>query len=247
MGRSGRRTQQFIQFQVSDDACGMKVGTDALILGSYAGERLLSQGVHPLRILDIGTGSGILALMLAQRFPEAHVDAIEVEGDAVAQARANVDASPFSDRITVHHCALQAWRAEPYDLIVSNPPFFHNHPKGNDPKRNLARHDDALPLDSLLKHGHQLLATGGEMVVIYPEDRADFMEASIAESPINLWHRIALQSSPNHGVIRSVWSLSSGNQASPTHANWIIEAEPLKWGPDIQSRLEPFVPGIQQG
>ena len=108
MGRSGRRTQQFIQFQVSDDACGMKVGTDALILGSYAGERLLSQGVHPLRILDIGTGSGILALMLAQRFPEAHVDAIEVEGDAVAQARANVDASPFSDRITVHHCALQA-------------------------------------------------------------------------------------------------------------------------------------------
>jgi hypothetical protein len=85
------------------------------------------------------------------------------------------------------------------------------------------------------------------MVVIYPEDRAVFMEDSIAQSPLNLSHRIALQSSPNHGVIRSIWSLSSVQQASKTHATWIIEEEPHKWGTDVQSRLEPFVPAIQKG
>ena len=79
MGRSGRRTQQFKQFQVSDDACGMKVGTDALILGSWAGEWMVGQGRSPKRILDVGTGSGILALMVAQRFPDAIVHAIELE------------------------------------------------------------------------------------------------------------------------------------------------------------------------
>ena len=91
MGRSGRRVQQFQQFVVRDDACGMKVGTDALILGAWAGESM----TNPIQILDVGTGSGILALMLAQRFPSARVDAVELEPDAAAQAIENAAQSPF--------------------------------------------------------------------------------------------------------------------------------------------------------
>ena len=119
MGRNGRRLQSFQQFQVADDKCGMKVGTVALVLGCWAGENL--QGVT--RILDIGTGSGILALMLAQRHKCAVVEAVELEPDAARQAAENVASSPFSARISVHEMAVQAWEGADVDLVVCNPPF----------------------------------------------------------------------------------------------------------------------------
>ena len=242
MGRSGRRTQQFKQFQVSDDACGMKVGTDALILGSWAGEWTVGQGRSPKRILDVGTGSGILALMVAQRFPDAIVDAIELEPDAVAQATENAAMSPFGDRIHVHHCALQGWQAEsPYDLVVVNPPFFHDHPKGTDPKRNLARHDDSLPLAGLLKHSHRLLAPRGELAVVYPEDRAGEFAAAASLLGLHEASRIRLQSSPDHGVIRSLWALTNEDGTGSKSQQWLIEREPLLWGKQAGDRLKPFV------
>ena len=145
MGRNGRRLQSFQQFDVADDQCGMKVGTDALVLGCWAGEGI--QGLT--RILDIGTGSGILALMLAQRHKRAVVEAVELEPDAARQAAENVASSPFSARISVHEMAVQAWKGPDVDLVVCNPPFFHNHPKSPERKRNLARHDDTLPLHVL--------------------------------------------------------------------------------------------------
>ena len=105
------------------------------------------------RILDIGTGSGILALMLAQRHKHAVVEAVELEPDAARQAAENVTASPFSARISVHEMAVQAWDEADVDLVVCNPPFFHNHPKSPERKRNLARHDDTLPLHVLFAEG----------------------------------------------------------------------------------------------
>ena len=120
MGRNGRRLQSFQQFDVADDLCGMKVGTDALILGCWAGEDI--EGLT--RILDIGTGSGILALMLAQRHEQAVVEAVELEPDAAKQAAQNVAASPFSNRISVHAMSVQAWTVPKVDLVVCNPPFF---------------------------------------------------------------------------------------------------------------------------
>ena len=152
MGRNGRRLQSFQQFDVADDQCGMKVGTDALVLGCWAGENL--EGVT--RILDIGTGSGILALMLAQRHERAVVEAVELEPDAARQAAENVASSPFSARISVHEMAVQAWEGADVDLVVCNPPFFHNHPKSPERKRNLARHDDTLPLHVLFAEARRV-------------------------------------------------------------------------------------------
>ena len=109
MGRSGRRIQTFKKFVVHDDACGMKVGTDALLLGSWAGSCMESAEEPISDVLDIGTGSGILALMLAQRFPSATVHAVELEPDAAIQASENAARSPFRDRVTVYHRAFQGW------------------------------------------------------------------------------------------------------------------------------------------
>lgn len=122
----------------------MKVGTDGVLLGAWA------QG--GTRILDIGTGTALIALMLAQRFPDAHVTGIDIDDEACQQARENVANTPFADRVEVVHEALQAFIPQEggvYDSIVSNPPYFHNSLKNPDERRAQARHTDALPINVL--------------------------------------------------------------------------------------------------
>ena len=108
---------KFKKFAVNQDQCGMKVGTDGVLLGAWA------RGGN--RVLDIGTGTGVIALMLAQRFPKAKITAIDIAEEACRQAKENVSASPFAHQVQVEHTSLQEFEsAERFDCIVSNPPFF---------------------------------------------------------------------------------------------------------------------------
>ncbi len=130
---------QFRQFFVGQQRCAMKVGTDGVLLGAWA-----EGGQH---ILDIGTGTGVVALMMAQRFPSANIDAIEVDYDAAEQAADNVGRSPFASRIAVTHMAFQDFLpSAPYDSIVCNPPYFLNSMKAPEASRSLARHADGKSL-----------------------------------------------------------------------------------------------------
>jgi tRNA1Val (adenine37-N6)-methyltransferase len=154
---------QFQQFRVLQDRCAMKISTDAVLLGS------LAQCPSPKQILDIGTGTGVIALMLAQRFPEAQVTALEIDPEAAAQAAENFKESPFADRLQLIPTALQDFSADAsFDLIVSNPPYFPNHLKSIDHKRNLALHTNGLPFETLLSQACQLLAPSGQFWVILP-------------------------------------------------------------------------------
>ena len=154
----------------------------------WAGGTAEDDGRRVKTILDIGTGSGILALMLAQRFPEAKVDAIELEPEAAQQAQDNVSRSPYADRIEVHVRAAQGWDTR-VDLVVCNPPFFHGHPKSEDRKRNLARHDDTLPLRTLLRIAKACLNERGEFAMVFPEDRANELIATAEEEGLHLTPR----------------------------------------------------------
>ena len=141
----------------------MKISTDAVLLGS------LAQSNAPKRILDIGTGTGVIALMLAQRFTEAQITALELDPEAAAQAAENCQASPFSQRIHVKEGKLQAYTEEErFDLIVSNPPYFPDHLKSSDAKRNQALHTDSLSFDELLQKARHLLADSGSLWIILP-------------------------------------------------------------------------------
>jgi tRNA1Val (adenine37-N6)-methyltransferase len=161
---------QFQQFRVQQDRCAMKISTDAVLLGS------LAQCPSPKQILDIGTGTGVIALMLAQRFPEAQVTALEIDPEAAAQAAENFKESPFADRLQLIPTALQDFSADAsFDLIVSNPPYFPNHLKSIDHKRNLALHTDGLPFETLLSQACQLLAPSGQFwVILPPRQMGDF-------------------------------------------------------------------------
>lgn len=158
---------RFKQFTIQQDRTPMKVGTDGVLLGAWA------EVENAGRILDIGTGTGLIALMAAQRNPDAHIDALEIEPHACQQAQENVLASPWASRITIIPTALQDFHPELlYDSILCNPPFFKSSTKAPDSGRSLARHDDTLPHDELVAHVAGLLAPQGHFCVILPTTEA---------------------------------------------------------------------------
>ena len=164
----------FKRFTVSHGKCAMKVGTDGVLLGAWArGGR---------RILDVGTGSGLVALMMAQRYEGAEVTAIDIEPGACIQARENVEASPFADRISVVRVALQGFHGSEFDAIVCNPPFYAGTLASKTAARTMARSAETLPFADLFRHAVRLLADGGVLSVVVPAAlRSEFdAEAALA-------------------------------------------------------------------
>ena len=155
----------------------MKVGTDGVLVGTW------TDTTDAKQILDIGTGTGLIALMLAQRSP-AQIDAVDIDEDACIQARENVARSPWCDRIQVYHRSIQDYAAtcqKRYDLLVSNPPFFENSSKALKKARTVARHSDFLGQVDILQIAQQLLYEDGRLVVIYPcEEAKAFQEKATA-------------------------------------------------------------------
>jgi tRNA1Val (adenine37-N6)-methyltransferase len=154
----------FRQFSVEDKQTAMKVGTDAVLLGSWI------QPGNPGSILDVGTGCGIIALMMAQR-TKAIIDAVEIDKKATEEAIENVKISPWPARIKIYHSSFQDFTektSNKYDLVISNPPFFENSLKSPDSKRNLSRHNDLLPVAELIEGAAGCLKDDGILSVIVP-------------------------------------------------------------------------------
>lgn len=166
---------KFKKFTVYHDRCAMKVGTDGVLLGAWADVS------HSCRVLDIGTGTGLIALMLAQRNQHATIVAVDVDADAISQATENVRHSPWSERITPVLEDVCVYTSETqFDTIVSNPPYFIDSLKCPDNQRNLARHTDSLDLASLLEKVYELLTPEGRFSIILPADQRG-MFVQIAE------------------------------------------------------------------
>ena len=158
---------RFKQFTIEQELCAMKVGTDGVLLGAWAnGGR---------RILDVGTGTGVIALMMAQRYPLSQVMAIDLDEDAVRQATLNVRNSVFSERVLVRQEKVQEHQVE-YDAIVCNPPFFIDSLEAPDNQRNIARHATELTYAELMSSAWRLLGTDGELSVVVPFDYRQRME-----------------------------------------------------------------------
>jgi tRNA1Val (adenine37-N6)-methyltransferase len=166
---------RFKEFFVEQDRCAMKVGTDGVLLGAWT-----PLDHNPDSILDIGTGTGIIALMLAQRSNASQIDALEIDEDAYEQAVGNFDNSAWNDRLFCFHAGLDEFVEEPeeeYDLIVSNPPFYTEDYKTEDKKRDLARFSDALPFDELIEAAALLLSEKGVFSVVIPySEEVGFVE-----------------------------------------------------------------------
>ena len=159
---------RFKQFAVEQDDVAMKVGTDGVLLGAWAD----CEGAK--HILDIGTGTGVIALMMAQRNVEAKIHAVEIDETASKRARSNFDLSPWAERLEVECCAVQEFApSEKFDLIISNPPYFVDSLLPPDAKRSTARHTHDLSFEELDKAVCRLLAEDGRFALILPTTEFD--------------------------------------------------------------------------
>lgn len=158
---------RFKHFVVGQDLCAMKVGTDGVLLGAWArgGEQ----------VLDVGTGTGLIALMMVQRYPEARVTALDIDEGAVRQATINVEQAEVKDRIRVVQQRVQEHKGQ-YDAVVSNPPFFIDSLNAPDTQRNTARHAETLTYAELMEAAWRLLKDDGELSVVVPFDYRQRME-----------------------------------------------------------------------
>ena len=187
----------FKQFHINHDRCAMKVGTDGTLLGAWA-----ALPASCARILDIGTGSGLIAIMAAQRHLTAHITAIDVDADCIAQARENIEACPWSHRIELHHTPLQEFKAEHrFDVIISNPPYFVDSLLSPDGKRSMARHTSSLPFEELVEGVLRLLSPEGHFSLILPPAECKRF-LSEARGRLFVSRRTELHSTPKSGVRR---------------------------------------------
>lgn len=201
----------FQKFTIRQDRCAMKVGTDGVLLGAWA------HGGK--RILDIGTGTGLVAIMMAQRFADAHVTAVEIDHNAALQACNNANCSPFASRIDIVETSIQnfeVYGTQLFDSIVSNPPFFTDSLKNPDSQRATARHADTLPYRDLFTAVKRLLAEDGEFSAIIPSNCLTSFIAEAYLAHLVPIRRLAIRTTPRKQPKRLL--VSFGHTSSVSNA-----------------------------
>ena len=205
----------------------MKVGTDGVLLGAWALQSEKLKVKSERTFLDVGTGSGLIALMLAQRFEKTQIDAIDIDGDAVKQATDNFAHSPWANRLTCRQIAVQDLANEDvrYDAIVSNPPYFVDSLKNPNLQRQTARHTDTLSYEELLVSSEHLLTADGVLSLILPAESEQVVlekAQSIGLYPTRLVH---VYSKPGKPVKRILLELQKRNDQPCEESHFYIESE----------------------
>lgn len=197
---------QFKQFTIHQDKCAMKVTTDGCLFGAWVAERIKDEkAINTNNCLDIGTGTGLLSLMLAQKFPAMQFDAIEINKEAAQQAEENVTASPWKEKISVIYGdvkdkAFATGRL--YDVIISNPPFYENELVSPDEKKNIAHHNGGLLLEEIAEIISSVLTPEGRFYLLLPYKRMTEAGLLIEKYQLTITHSTLVSPSTQHGYFR---------------------------------------------
>lgn len=208
---------RFKRFEVDQSGCAMKINTDGVLLGALAKHR------HPGHILDIGTGTGVIALMLAQRFDTVKVDAVEIDDQAAQRAQSNFNRSPFAERLHVIQGSFQDMEVPcQYDLIVSNPPFYINALHNPNDRKKLARHTDLTFFHNLVDFSVQALRENGILQLILPSELAIEVADMAKSVGLVLVEEVRIKSYPNTEYIRSIISLQKDTAETKTSTSLVL-------------------------
>lgn len=196
---------QFKQFTIQQDRCAMKVTTDGCLFGAWIAKKVGSTesgvGSRATRVLDVGAGTGLLSMMLAQK-SNVLIDAIEIDKDAFEQASENINSSPWKERIRIYQAdAMKFLSPVKYDVIISNPPFYENELKSDDARKNIAHHG-GLTMQQLLKVIKQHLSSDGKFFLLLPYKRHKEIEMLINDSNLFLTQKTFVRQSLNHDYFR---------------------------------------------
>ena len=231
-------TFNFKQFSVNQDRCAMKIGTDGVLLGAWS-----PIAENSFSVLDIGTGTGIIALMIAQRSNVEQIDALEIDEDAYEQAAENFDNSPWSDRLFCFHAGLDELIDEPedeYDLIISNPPFYTENYKTEDIQRDLARFEDAMPFEMLVEAADLLLSENGIFSVIIPFKEEENFMALAKEFELFPFKITRVKGNPNSEIKRSLLAFKRFETIEFEIDELIIETERHIYTPEYIALTKEF-------
>jgi len=230
---------QFKQFTIHQENCAMKVSTDAVVLGA------LATAENTDRILDIGAGTGVISLMLAQRFSTAKIDSVEIDQFAAKQAKENVAKSPWKERVQIHLKRFQNFAPSPsgqYPLIVSNPPYFTNHNKSLDQQRNLALHNDALSFGDLIKGVVKLLdKEKGKFWVILPPQQMKELEKVARFFHLYPAAFFELKDRSSTRVLRQIKAYSFLPSSSPEITILRIKNEDFSYSEEYRQLMKDFL------
>ncbi|MEG1585272.1 MAG: methyltransferase [Bacteroidales bacterium] len=217
---------RFKQFTVYQEKCAMKVGTDGVLLGAWCS----IEGKK--RVLDIGTGTGLISLMIAQRNEEVIIDALEIDDDAAIQAADNFGRSPWADRLTAIRSDFMEYmpsQAIKYDLIVSNPPYFENSLKADCGKRTQARHTDTLSFEDLLLHASRLLSPEGVLSLVYPIDIDEKVQRQALLNGLICNRQTFVKGNPTANPKRVlsefIWNPNDQNVDNPCRSELVVELD----------------------
>jgi len=223
----------------------MKVCTDACLFGAFAANRL------PLtahRLLDIGTGTGLLSLMLAQKNLNAVIDAVEIDEAAAEQAKENFNNSPWKERLNVHNTSIQKF-ANPliyqskYDVIFCNPPFFENDLKSENKQRNLALHSNALSLEELISIVDSLLEKDGSFFCLLPFHRTKHFEELLMKSKLCVKEKVLIKQTPTHDYFRTMFWIDKFSTVF-TQSEIIIMKEKNEYSKGFRKLLGEYYLGL---
>ena len=211
------------QFTVHQKNTVMKVGTDGLLLGALA-----SVPNSTNSILEIGSGTGLISLMLAQRSRADQIDAVEIQEDAYELSVTNFENSPWGDRLFCYHVSFQEFAEEiddKYDLIISNPPFFTSGLKSTSNQRNTERFTDTLPFEAICTGAVKLLSDRGTLCLILPYDQFKIFSRNANSQGLHLQKSILIQGQPTGITNRIICSYTLQPESDPIQDNFVVRNE----------------------
>jgi tRNA1Val (adenine37-N6)-methyltransferase len=226
---------QFKKFRIEQDMCAMKVCTDSCIFGAS-----IPVDKETYKILDIGTGSGLLSLMLAQRSLISDIDAVEMDPSAAVQARFNFSNSQWGNRIHIYTESIQKFASpEKYNLIISNPPFFSNNLESPDKKINMAHHTISLSTDDLLACVLRFLKPDGKFWVMLPPYEADILNKKAESLGLHLNEKLNIRDRNTSGIMRIISLLSLEKKEGPVK-EFVIKDEYGKYSDQFTDLLKDY-------
>ncbi|RYU92158.1 methyltransferase domain-containing protein [Mucilaginibacter terrigena] len=226
---------KFKQFEVDQTGCAMKVNTDGVLLGALAAAN------NPQSIVDIGTGTGVIALMLAQRFAGANIDAVEIDEHTAETAGKNFKGSVFADRLNmIYGDFAEVNSARKYDLIVSNPPFFLDSLASANEKKNLARHTDGLFFLRLVKYAAEHLTNEGTCQLIVPLPTSMLIKQLMPKNELYVQHFISIKSFGNDEPHREILTFGK-EQKEIIEEEFVIYDAPKVYSKEYRAALHNFL------
>ena len=195
---------QFKQFKIEQQNCAMKVCTDACLFGAILAEKIYREQNKVSNLLDIGTGTGLLSLQVAQK-NSISIDAVEIDRDSYEQAQQNFSNSPWSEKLRIYNTDILDFVADKkYDCIISNPPFYEGDLKSDNSKKNAAKHDSTLKLEQLFKVIEEHLSPPGYFAVLLPYQRVDYFITLAADFNYKVQEKWMIRPTDAHPFFRGI-------------------------------------------